>query len=111
MHLGPDLATLTYGDQGRRARQIQTLNTEDLLVFYASLRDIKERHLVYGIIGIFVIEKIYKANDVPRELWNQNAHTRRIPGAVTLLFVLCQNSPVGLSDFCRLENIATEHIA
>lgn len=81
MHLDPDFATLTYGDQGRRARQIQTLNTEDLLVFYASLRDIKERHLVYGIIGIFVIEKIYKANDVPRELWNQNAHTRRIPGA------------------------------
>jgi len=80
MHLDPDFAALSYGDQGRRAKQIQTLNTGDLLVFYASLRDIKTRHLVYGIIGIFVIEEIYLASGIARELWGQNAHTRRIPG-------------------------------
>ena len=81
MHLDPDFSTLSYGDQGRRAKQIQTLNPGDLLVFYASLRDIEGQYLVYGMIGMFVIEKICLANDVARDRWDQNAHTRRIPRA------------------------------
>jgi hypothetical protein len=40
MHLDPDFSNLTYGDQGQRARQIQTkLGPGDLLVFYAGLRE------------------------------------------------------------------------
>jgi hypothetical protein len=81
MHLDPDFSTLTYGDQGRRAKQINGLNRGDLLAFYASLRDTQTRRLVYALIGIFVIQDISAARNIAPPLWNQNAHTRRIPGA------------------------------
>src|SRR6266404_2356353 len=49
MHLDPDFSYLTYGDQGQRAKQIQSkLGEGDLLVFYAALADtISARRLVY----------------------------------------------------------------
>src|SRR5205823_5569491 len=64
MHLDPDFAHLTYGDQGRRAKRIQELDRGDLLVFYASLRDIESGNLVYALIGLMVIDKIVRAVDV-----------------------------------------------
>ena len=52
MHLDPDFDHLTYGDQGQRAKQIQTkLAGGDLLVFYASMRDVNGGGLVYALIG------------------------------------------------------------
>jgi len=80
MHLDPDFATLTYGDQGRRAKQIESLTSDDLVAFYASLRDVNSQRLVYCLIGLFVIDHICRAANVPQNLWGNNAHTRRVPG-------------------------------
>jgi hypothetical protein len=87
MHLDPDFEHLTYGDQGRRAQQINELGENDLLVFYASLRDVNARHLVYAIIGLFVISEIVPAGSVPSSRWAENAHTRRIPGQTDIVVV------------------------
>jgi hypothetical protein len=79
MHLDPDFSTLTYGDQGQRAIQIsKKLSINDLIVFYASLRDVSRGILVYALIGLLAVERIKKAKDVPSDEWPLNAHTRRI---------------------------------
>jgi hypothetical protein len=79
MHLDPNFESLTYGDQGKRAQQIQSkLREDDLLVFYAGLADVASpRRLVYALIGLFVIGSIVPAPSVPEEQWHANAHTRR----------------------------------
>jgi hypothetical protein len=79
MHLDPDFAHLTYGDQGQRAVQIRSrLHEDDLLVFYAGLADAEQpKRLVYALIGMYVIRAIVPALSVPEALWNTNAHTRR----------------------------------
>lgn len=84
MHLDPDFHHLTYGDQGQRAKQIQSKLTDgDLLVFYAGMRDVNGGGLVYALIGLYVIETILPVHDVPKSHWDRNAHTRRDfgPGA------------------------------
>ncbi len=85
MHLDPDYEHLTYGDVGdRRGSHIRQLDSGDLLVFYAGLRPCtpaKDR-LVYAIVGIFVIDEIVNASDVPSDRLHENAHTRKKkPGA------------------------------
>jgi hypothetical protein len=83
MHLDPDFDYLTYGDQGydKGARGSQIMNKVgpgDLLVFYAGLRDIRpSAHLVYAIIGLYVIDSIMRATSVPQSQRHENAHTRR----------------------------------
>jgi hypothetical protein len=79
MHLDPDFEHLTYGDQGERAKQLLAkVGAGDLLVFYAGLRDVRSRSLVYAIIGVFVVDDIVRAADVPEQRWHENAHTRRV---------------------------------
>ena len=79
-HLDPDFDYLTYGDQGQRARRIRNLSPGDLLVFFAALKPVEEpgHSLIYAIIGLYVIEEIVNAKDVPRGRWKENAHTRRV---------------------------------
>jgi Nucleotide modification associated domain 3 len=79
MHLDPDFERLTYGDQGRRAKQLSDCVSEDLLVFYAGFFDVTGgERLVYAIIGIFVVEDIIPAVNVPADFRDINAHSRRI---------------------------------
>jgi Nucleotide modification associated domain 3 len=79
MHLDPDFERLTYGDQGRRARQLSDCLSGDLLVFYAGLFDVAGgKRLVYAIIGIFVVEDVILAVNVPANFCDINAHSRRI---------------------------------
>jgi len=81
MHLDPDFEHLTYGDVGdRRGSEIRQLGSGDLLVFYAGLRSIRpgDQHLVYAIVGLFVVEEVVMAADVPRRRWHENAHTRKV---------------------------------
>jgi hypothetical protein len=85
MHLDPDFATLTYGDQGRRASRIQEMAAGDLLIFYASLRAVGAGNLVYAVIGVMVIDQIIPALEIPHSLWAQNAHTRRIPSPTDIV--------------------------
>jgi hypothetical protein len=80
MHLDPDFEHLTYGDQGQRAKQIQSkLREGDLIVFYAGLADTQPgRCLVYALIGLYVIDSIIPATSLPQTAWDSNAHTRRV---------------------------------
>jgi hypothetical protein len=78
MHLDPDFDYLTYGDQGERAKQLKAnLGGGDLLVFYASLADVRTKALVYAIIGLYVVEDIRLATELPQIERRTNAHTRR----------------------------------
>ena len=89
MHLDPDFDHLTYGDQGERAKQLRVnLSAGDLIVFYAGLRDLHNGpELVYAIVGIFVVDDIIFAVDVPPTGRDINAHSRRIlpPGAKDII--------------------------
>lgn len=77
-HADPDFASLTYGDRRQRARQIrEKLGPGDLLVFYAGLRDVRDRRLVYALIGLLTVDEIVAARDLPAAQWHENAHTRR----------------------------------
>jgi len=78
-HLDPDFSTLTYGDQGGRAKQIGKLGLGDLLAFFASLRDARSESLLYALIGLYIIDEIVLARSVERKRWSENAHTRRFP--------------------------------
>jgi hypothetical protein len=77
-HADPDFAHLTYGDRRERGRQIrQKLGPDDLLVFYAGLRDVGDGMLVYALIGLLTVDGILAARSLPRGRWAENAHTRR----------------------------------
>jgi hypothetical protein len=78
MHLDPDFKHLTYGDRGdRRGLGIKTLREDDLLVFYAGLRSIRFRdRLVYALVGLYVVKGVEPAESIPRDRWQENAHTR-----------------------------------
>lgn len=79
MHLDPDFDELTYGDQGKRAKQLQNnLRPGDLIVFYSGLADIRNRNLlIYAIIGFYVVKEIVLATSLHQSEWNINAHSRR----------------------------------
>ena len=80
MHLDPDFEHLTYGDQGERAKQLQNyLKPGDRIIFYASLADTREKgRLIYAIIGLFVVERLMSAVQVPPKERDSNAHARRV---------------------------------
>jgi len=84
-HLDPDFSTLTYGDQGERAKQVQRLTSGDLLAFFAGLRDPGANKLLYGLIGLYVVDEIVSAKTIARNRWPENAHTRRIPGPTDIV--------------------------
>jgi hypothetical protein len=86
-HLDPDFDHLTYGDQGQRGRRVSSLGRGDLLAFFAALRpaDGPARPLVYALIGLYVIEELVPACNVPRARWAENAHTRRVPGQTDIV--------------------------
>ena len=81
MHLDPDFQYLSYGDNGvRRGAGIASLQPDDLLVFYAGLRSIfVPRKLVYGLVGLFVVDRVDHAVNVPVKRRPENAHTRWTP--------------------------------
>lgn len=93
MHLDPDFVHLTYGDQGERAKQLRTnLHANDMIVFYAGLADIRgTAELVYGIIGLFVVQDLILAAKILAHDRDTNAHSRRVlaPGAEDIVVRAC----------------------
>jgi hypothetical protein len=88
MHLDPDFAHLTYGDDGgHRGSEIARLGRGDLLAFYAGLRSILDRKLVYAFIGVLTVDTIVAAADVPSDHIHENAHTRRLDPSPTEIVV------------------------
>jgi len=79
VHLDPDFAHLTYGDENEKGKQIRRLVEGDIITFYAGLRPLKSNYnnLIYAIIGIYVVDKVIIACDVLPCDWDKNAHTRR----------------------------------
>jgi len=79
-HLDPDFEYLTYGDENKKGEQIRELVEDDIFAFYAGLRPPKSHSssLVYALIGLYVVDKVVAAADVPRRDWHKNAHTRRV---------------------------------
>jgi hypothetical protein len=102
MHLDPDFERLTYGDQGERAKQLQSnLGEGDLVVFYAGLADQRAAQLVYGLIGLFVVARIVPAVDIPAEDRDLNAHSRRILRRDAKDLIICaRQSMSGRFDRC-----------
>jgi hypothetical protein len=64
MHLDPDFDYLTYGDQGERAKQLseKVRNKGDIIAFYAGLKDVRGKQLIYAIIGLFIVDEIILAS-------------------------------------------------
>lgn len=78
-HLDPDFEHLTYGDRGNKGRQLaRDLSEDDLVVFYAGLKDIDTQKLAYTIIGLFVVDRIVPISKIPVAESHKNAHTRRM---------------------------------
>jgi hypothetical protein len=79
MHLDPDFAHLTYGDNGeRRGKDLADLGRGDVVVFYGGLRPVSAcRHrLVYALIGLFRVSEVVRLKSVAASRWSENAHTR-----------------------------------
>lgn len=79
-HLDPDFEHLTYGDQpvGRGA-QVSRLERGDFVVFFASLKPVREcgQNLVYALIGIYFVDRITTVATTQDDQRYMNAHTRR----------------------------------
>jgi hypothetical protein len=81
VHLDPDFSFLTYGDEGaRRGARMADMKDGDLLAFYAGLKPIAkcQHKLVYALIGLFVVKEVVRADDIPMQRWQENAHTRKL---------------------------------
>ena len=79
MHLDPDFKMLTYGDVPPRSKPLLDLKSGDFIVFYASLQPVGtgRQGFVYALIGFYAVKEVVNADDIPRERWLENAHTRR----------------------------------
>jgi hypothetical protein len=77
-HLDPDFSFLTYGDVEPRGNRVEELVAGDIIAFFAGLRPIESYkfNLLYGIIGIFVIDRVARVKDIPAQDYPMNAHTR-----------------------------------
>jgi len=78
MHLDPDFQHLTYGDNGvRRGAGVAKLGNGDVLVFYSGMRSIlPPGRLLYGLVGLFVVNEVVPAVTVTPCRQIENAHTR-----------------------------------
>jgi hypothetical protein len=73
-----DFDHLTYGDLGERGKQIRAhLRAGDYIVFYAGLST-GGVQLVYAIIGLFLVDRLINASDMPNSARDTNAHSRRV---------------------------------
>lgn len=78
MHLDPDFEHGTYGDHGRRAAQLSRLERGDVAVFYASLRAVRERTLVYALIGQLSVQGHVRAREITDRSINVHAQRRNV---------------------------------
>lgn len=100
MHLAPDFKNLTYGDNGaNRGSRIATFSTGDLLVFYAGLRSIASpKELAYGLVGLFVVEEVVRAQNITAKRLHENAHTRWAPVSANDIVVRANPNESGRLD-------------
>jgi len=100
MHLDPDFEHLTYGDNGdRRGSVLRDFEPNDLIVFYSAFRPIRPAdHLVYAMVGVYVVDEVVFAPSVEDARRRENAHTRkedRAPGDIVV------RARLGVSGRCE----------
>ena len=86
-HLDPDFRYLTYGDQYNKGAHLikLKLKEDDILAFYAGLAppdaEQKRGKLIYSLIGLYKLKGpgVLAKNILQKEVWHENAHTRRDP--------------------------------
>ena len=102
MHLDPDFEWLTYGDNGdKRGAGIKHLSEGDLLVFYAGLRSVRaSRKLIYGLVGLYVVDNVLPAMSVLPDQYKSNAHTRVLKIAAPDIVVRAKPSISGRLAKC-----------
>lgn len=103
MHLDPDFATLSYGDNGaRRGRGVAALIPGDFIAFFSSLRPVRacEHTLLYALIGFFRVREVSWAKSVERSRWGENAHTRRLEHRDTDIIVRAEPRQSGRLRRC-----------
>lgn len=103
MHLDPDFACLTYGDEGaRRGAGMVDMVAGDLLVFYGGLRPVHqcEQRLIYALMGMYVVKEVVRVADVPPKLWYSNAHVRKFKLGKTDIVVRAERGVSGRFDRC-----------
>lgn len=76
MHLDPDFQNLTYGDTKTRGKKLLSFEENDLVVFFAGLKPITDKKLVYALIGLLTVKEIVCAGNVSQSKRDENAHTR-----------------------------------
>jgi hypothetical protein len=79
MHHDPDFAHCTYGDHGRRAVQLARLVRGDMVVFYAGLRAIRDRSLVYALVGHLTVARSVPATELTDPSLNVHAQRQLVP--------------------------------
>lgn len=103
LHVDPDFEHLTYGDDGaKRGKGIKGMTTGDLLVFYAGLRPTKAcaESLIYGLVGLYVIDEIVAADSVSADQRRENAHTRKQSIGADDIVVKARRGHSGRFDRC-----------
>ena len=103
MHIDPDFECLTYGDVGdRRGLGMVDMGKGDLLMFYGSLRPVHEceHNLIYALMGMYVVQEVVPAAEVPAERWHENAHVRKVKRGKTDIVVRAKPGESGRFDRC-----------
>lgn len=103
MHLDPDFARLTYGDNGlRRGRGLTALTAGDIVVFYSGLKPIAPcaHRLIYALVGFYEVAESVRVAAVSRAQWSDNAHTRCVDREATDVIVRAKAGPSGRLERC-----------
>lgn len=103
MHLDPDFECLTYGDDGgRRGVRMVNMREGDLIVFYGGLRPVNhcEHRLVYGLMGMYVVDQVVPVDVVPCHRWYENAHVRKAKRGESDIVVRAKPDGSGRFDRC-----------
>lgn len=103
MHLDPDFEHLTYCDVGdKRGSGVRTLGENDLVVFYAGLRWTRsaDKRLVYGVVGLYVVDQVVSVHDVPIDRARENAHTRIVVRGTSNIDLRAKRGQSGRCERC-----------
>jgi hypothetical protein len=103
MHMDPDFAFLTYGDNSvGRGSRLAELSPGDFIVFYSSFKpvSITTEKFVYALIGFYVIDEIVPADKFKKDRLHENAHTRKQNIAETDIVIRGKSGLSGRLEKC-----------
>lgn len=85
-----------------RPLQLRTLAENDLVVFYAGLRSTRreDERLVYGIVGLYVVDQVVSVHDVPIDRASENAHTRTVVRGTSDFVLRAKRGQSGRCERC-----------